>query len=42
MRAEDAQGTPIQSHTPPSILVYDLEKALQHLHARDFAILANP
>jgi len=32
-RAEDAQGTPTQSHTSPSILVYE-EKTIRHfLHS---------
>jgi hypothetical protein len=32
-RAEDAQGTPTQSHISPSILVYE-EKALHHAMVR--------
>ena len=29
-RAEDAQGTPTQSHISPSILVYEDKKSLTH------------
>ena len=36
-RAEDAQGTPTQSHITPSILVY--EKKIEHLASVEGAVI---
>ena len=40
-RAEDAQGTPTQSHVSPNILVYE-DKGLKRFHSVEYEVFVGP